>query len=331
MKINIFYRKKLTEHHSIEKVYDTLIPYFEQFNITKIELPHPSKGILLRILNIFFANKHQGNVNHISGDVNYINLLMAKSKTILTIHDIFPLYRATGLKRFLFKLIWFDFPIKKSKKIITVSEFTKIEIIKHFNISPEKIKVIYNCISSQFKPNIKEFNRKEPSILHLGTKENKNLNRLIEAINGLTLKLLIIGKLNTEQLQKLLEHNVNYENFQNVSDTQLVQLYQKADIVSFISTYEGFGLPIIEAQAIGRVVITSNVASMPEVAGDGALLVNPFSVEEIRDGILKLIDKEKLRDDLVRKGFENVKRFEPQKIANQYIDVYQNIIDAQQI
>ena len=99
-----------------------------------------------------------------------------------------------------------------------------------------------------------------------------------------------------------------------------------ADILAFVSTYEGFGLPIIEAQAIGRVVITSNLASMPEVAGKGALFVNPFSVEEIREGIVSLIENEHDRATLIKRGLENVKRFDKEKIANQYQEIYDEFL-----
>lgn len=329
MNINIFYRKRLKEHHSIEKVYDTLIPYFDKFNLKKVELPFRSKGIIKRLFNIIYANFNQADINHITGDVNYINLLMQKRNTILTIHDVYPLYRTTGWKRFILKLFWFDIPIKNSIKVIAISEFTKNELVKHFKIAPTKIRVIHNCISPQFEASKKPFNRKQTSILHIGTKKNKNLLHLIEALSGLKVKLVIVGVLSKLQQQQLNNFNIFYENLKNVSDTQLVQLYQTSDIVSFVSTYEGFGLPIIEAQAIGRSVITSNTASMSEVAGDGAILVDPMSVSEIKNGILTLINNEELREELIEKGLENVQRFEPKKIANQYIDVYQKIIDAQ--
>ena len=98
-------------------------------------------------------------------------------------------------------------------------------------------------------------------------------------------------------------------------------------MLSFVSTYEGFGLPIIEAQACGRVVLTSNIASMPEIAKDGALLVTPMDVNDIKNGFNQLINNSKLRDELISKGLENVKRFEPKKIANQYKNLYNSIIN----
>ena len=106
-----------------------------------------------------------------------------------------------------------------------------------------------------------------------------------------------------------------------------MRCYEEADIVTLMSTLEGFGMPIVEAQAVGRVVVTSNVSSMPEVAGDGACLVDPLDVSAIRAGIRKVIDDDGYREDLVRRGFENVKRFDPERIAQQYLDLYRRIAE----
>jgi glycosyltransferase involved in cell wall biosynthesis len=327
--MNLFYRKKAIDRHSIEKVYNTLIAFLPDFEIHKIEMPYHSIGILKRILNTIYASKNQAQLNHISGDINYISFLMTRKNTVLTIHDIYPLYRTKGLRRFLLKLLWFKLPMRKVAKIITISEFSKNELLEHFKINSNKIQVIYNCVSPQFKVSHKQFNRVQPIILHLGTKKNKNLSRLIEATKDLNIKLIIVGCLNKEQLENLTRFHTVYENFEFVNDLKLVELYQSCDIVSFISTYEGFGLPIAEAQASGRVVITSNTASMPEVAGKGAMLVNPYSIFEITNGILELINNNQLRDNLLKEGLENVKRFEPQKIAQKYNDLYKEVISNQ--
>ena len=100
-------------------------------------------------------------------------------------------------------------------------------------------------------------------------------------------------------------------------------------MVVFVSTYEGFGLPILEGNAVGRPVITSNISSMPEVAGDAACLVNPFDEAEIRNGVLKVIKESSYRQELVAKGLINVKRFRPEEIAKQYAELYKDIISAQ--
>jgi glycosyltransferase involved in cell wall biosynthesis len=99
--------------------------------------------------------------------------------------------------------------------------------------------------------------------------------------------------------------------------------YSKASLLTFVSTIEGFGMPILEAQACSLPVITSNCSSMPEVAGDAAIMVDPFNVTAIRNGILDLMSNETLRNELIKKGYENIKRFSKEKVIAQYAGLYQ--------
>jgi glycosyltransferase involved in cell wall biosynthesis len=128
------------------------------------------------------------------------------------------------------------------------------------------------------------------------------------------------------QISCLQDHNINYSLSANISDSQLIQEYRNADMVVFTSTYEGFGLPIVEAQTTGRPVVTSNVYSMPEVAGETACLVDPYQVESIRMGIQRVIADTVYRQKLITSGFKNIKRFKPQYIAAQYVKLYEELI-----
>ena len=176
-----------------------------------------------------------------------------------------------------------------------------------------------------FKYYPKEFNNKKPVILQIGTGSHKNVDRLIKALKGISCHLSVIGVLSDEQKRLLNDGKIGYSNAINISNEAIIKKYQEADILSFVSTYEGFGMPIVEAQIVGRPVITSNLSSMPEVAGFAALLVDPYNVEAIRKGILKIILDHKYRNNLIEKGRENAKRFSADTLAQQYVEIYREM------
>jgi glycosyltransferase involved in cell wall biosynthesis len=154
---------------------------------------------------------------------------------------------------------------------------------------------------------------------------NKNLPRLAKALRGLHCHLTIIGRLSGVQRDSLESEGIQFENLLDLTNAEVRQQYALADIVSFASTIEGFGMPILEAQATGRPVVTSNCSSMPEVAGDAACLVNPFDPQSIRTGISRIIADQGYRQSLVEKGYNNVLRFDRDKIAEQYLQLYKQV------
>jgi glycosyltransferase involved in cell wall biosynthesis len=125
----------------------------------------------------------------------------------------------------------------------------------------------------------------------------------------------------------LKKYNIQYSSKGHIAYGEVIQAYKDSDLVVFASTYEGFGMPIIEAQAIGKPVITSNIGAMKEVALDTACLVDPYDVESIKNGIQKLIRDEAYRDLMIKKGLKNVERFSLETISNQYIALYKSIIN----
>ena len=155
---------------------------------------------------------------------------------------------------------------------------------------------------------------------------NKNLPVLIEALEGVSCKLIIVGLLSKKQKLMLNDRKIEYQNYCDVGFAEILNLYKQSDILTLISTYEGFGVPVIEAQAIGRPVITSNIGPMPEVAGNAAMLVNPYNVREIKNSILEIIEDDSLREGLILKGLENAKRFRADAIAEEYYKLYKEII-----
>ncbi|HZE85853.1 MAG TPA: glycosyltransferase family 1 protein, partial [Puia sp.] len=278
-----------------------------------------------RLYNCLEAAGRQGEVNHITGDINYLGMFLSRRRTIQTILDCVHLSSSAGIKHAVIKLIWVTIPVRRARYVTAISESTKKEILKYVSCDPDKIIVIPVAISERFAARQREFNAECPRILQLGTAPNKNIPRLAAALKGIPCKLDIVGKQDPRLEQSLKEAGVSYEYSWGLSEEEILKKYEMADIVSLTSTYEGFGMPILEAQAVGRPVITSNILSMPEVAGDAACLVDPFDVSAIREGILKIIQDGSYRDELIRKGQTNIRRFDPEKIALQYLDLYKKI------
>lgn len=319
-KINLIFRFRSIHFNSIENVFDSLLPYF---NSEKITLPFSSEGFINRVRNIIYVNKLRTDEIHITGHDHYL-LWWKNKKTILTIHDIQGLKRMKGVKYYIFKYLWFSLPIRKADIVTTISEFSKKEILETISVDKE-IVVVPNPLTLKIQDVEHKFNSNCPRILHLGTKQNKNLLRLIHAIKDIDCELVIVGKLNLEQLKLLTEKSIKYTNYQGLTNLEVIEQYHICDIVSFVSLYEGFGLPIIEAQAARKPVITSNTSSMPEVGGQGAVFVNPLNIDEIKSGIEMLISDKNLRESLVKAGVDNVNRFEPVTIAKSYSKIYDQL------
>lgn len=323
--IHFIYRAQSHEH-SIERVFENILPLIsEQFDIRKTY----ASSVRLSLRNIFKDIKkcyrRRGDINHITGQVHYCDLLLPSPKTVITIHDLGSI--KDPIKRFLIDLFSFYIPLWRARAITCVSNTTKERLINHYPfIKNKEIRVIYNSVGEDFKYTPREFNKDKPTILHIGTRSNKNLERVISALSGVNCHLRIVGLLSDDQIHKLITNSIDYSNVFNISDKEIVNEYEKCDIVSFPSTFEGFGMPIVEANSIGRVVLTSNILPLTEISHGAAMHVDPFSIEEIKKGFLKLMEDSKLRDELIRNGLENAKNYMTNNIANQYISLYNDML-----
>jgi glycosyltransferase involved in cell wall biosynthesis len=327
IKITYYYRNPKCGF-SIQHVFQTLTKEIEKYaEVDGIFMPYFKASLIDIFRNGRFAKKKQSRqaLNHITGAEHYLLYFLNAKKTIVTVHDIMYYSFLSGLKRRIWKLLYID-ALKKAHKIVFISEFAKKQVIDVIKLQNEKLYVIPCAVSPEYKYCPKQFNKNQPVILHIGTLTRKNLQRTILALTGISCHLRIIGKLNPLYIKLLQENNIEYSNAFNLTDEQIVKEYEQCDIVNFPSTFEGFGMPIIEGQAVGRVVVTSNISPMKDVAGEGAFFVDPFDINSIRDVYLKIIREDSLREQIIEKGRQNVAQYQVENIAQQYMDLYNQIM-----
>lgn len=325
MKINYFYRNS-SRFFSIERVFNTIIETIStNCFVQRFIVPYGDVSPVSLLKNMFFVSKNKSEINHITGDIHYCTLFLPSKNTILTIHDLVGIKRNSGIRKVLIWLFWYYLPIKKVRFITCISEKTKREILEFFPFAKTKTIVIYNPIQNNFRHTIFVFNKIKPRILHIGTTDNKNLFRVVNALQSIECHLRIIGELSVNHKFFLEKSRIEYSNDCNLSDEEILKEYVNCDIISFPSLYEGFGMPIIEGQAIGRPVLTSHIEPLIEIGQDAVAYVNPLDVESIKKGFEKVINDDCFRDSLIEKGLLNVLRFSPQKIVDQYIDIYKQI------
>src|SRR5687768_9205610 len=200
-----FHRKpRNVGNYSVEFIFEDIRKRLKGYIRAKVVYSKfESSGVFKRLYNTLDVVFNQSDVNHVTGDVNYIGLFLPKDRTIHTILDCVHLTSSSGIKYKLLKLFWLTIPVRRSKYLTAISLSTKNEILKHVNCDPEKIKVIYVAISDRFKRKDKLFNKECPRILQVGTAPNKNIPRLIEALEGIPCILEIIGKHSDEYIQMM--------------------------------------------------------------------------------------------------------------------------------
>ncbi|HUR30985.1 MAG TPA: glycosyltransferase family 1 protein [Saprospiraceae bacterium] len=323
LKVRLLTRDKRPGNYSIEGVFYQIVNALQskvQFREYKVP---SSKN---RLMSILRANDGKSGINHITGDVHYLALSLPFDTTIITVHDVGH-YEITlkGIKKKLYKILWLTWPLSNARYITCISEFTKNRLITILGIKSERISVIYNPVPENFIYSPREMNAKKPVILQVGTGNNKNRIGLINAAKGLSCHLIFIGELSGEHRRLLEDNKIEYTNPYHISQEEILNYYKICDILFFASFYEGFGLPIIEAQSVGRPVITSNCASMPEVAGDAAVFVDPHSYDDIREAIKSIALDTALNERLISGGLMNVKRFKTSDIAEQYYQLYETV------
>ena len=264
--------------------------------------------------------------------------LSSKVKSLAVMHDLNFAHYPKDLPFIIRKYYNYFFPLfaRKAKRIATVSEFSKQDIINQYQISPDKIDVVYNGASELFKPvaeNIKhltkeKYSKGRPYFIYVGSiHPRKNITNLLFAFDEFKrscpcdVQLLIVG----EKYYWTSEMRIAYENTEHREEIiftgrlyseNLRNVIASALALTYVSYFEGFGIPIIEAMCCDTPVITSNVTSMPEIAGDAALLVDPFSINSIKEAMVRMYKDETLRKGLIEKGKIRRQEFTWQKSAD---------------
>lgn len=320
-----FTRRPLPGYHSIEKLFSAVRGALRPLADVRVEeCPHVSRSILPRIRNLRWAKRAAGRVSHVVGDVHYLALGLPGARTLLTVHDCVALHRGSKFKRAVLRKLYFQWPVTRAARVSTISQATRDELVRVTGCDPAKVQVIPNCVAPEFRPEPREFNTARPALLLVGTLPHKNLERTLEALRGIPCRLRIIGRLTSQQRALLQEFE--YVNEFDLTTRQMAAAYRDSDLLVFASLYEGFGMPILEAQASGRPVVTSNLSSMPEVAGDGACLVDPNHTESIRAGVTRVIQDHDYRGGLIAQGLQNVEKYRPERVAAMYMEVYRELL-----
>ncbi len=267
-------------------------------------------------------------------------------KTIVTIHDLIYLRYSEFFQR-MDRNIYdrkFRHACRVADRIHAISEQTKQDLITYFAVPEDKIEVIYQSINPLFFEQADELSKEkfrkkyelpEQYILTVGTVEpRKNLLALLEGMvaSGITTPLIVVGKPTSYQQKAeayILKHSsvLTVKFLSGIQDAELSLIYQLADIMVYPSLFEGFGLPVAEAQASGCPVITSNTSSLPEAGGKAAIYIHPENPEEIGRAIERLLTDQDLRNSMISKGKLNAQRFVPELFASQMNQLYNKVIN----
>lgn len=321
------FRKPQATYFSLERVFNQLARVLEaRWQVDRFFVPRAKPRPGNMIINSVACRKKKARLYHVTGDVHYVTLALPGKRTILTMHDLALMHRAKGIRRTLFKYLYLVWPVRHCRYITCISERTKADILRFTGCSPEKIQVIPNPVDDDFTYAPQAFNSSLPVILFVGTAPHKNLERAIEALKDIPCVLDIVGRIPPVQRQKLEALSISFRESYDLSNEELAAKYRACDFLLFPSLFEGFGLPIIEAQQTGRPVVTSLRSPMKEVAGDGACLVDPENIDSIRAGILRVINDENYRAVLLEKARHNVQQYAADTIARQYEVLYKKIL-----
>lgn len=320
MKVVLIYRKPSPGAYSIEELFRSLGTELSE----RVELIEYTLGGAGKLVSDLIAlRRMNADIYHVTGGSHFVAALLPSRRTLLTVHDVGHFLNGlSGIRKWIYGLLWFRLPLRRLKLLAVISERTKRDVVRSFKVEPDRITVIQNWLRPEFQPLSCTRKSDMPVILQIGCKPNKNVHRLVEAISGLDCELWIIGALPEFIQAELKRQKVSFENWSNLTNQELLERYADCDVVALVSTFEGFGMPIIEAQAVGRAVITSDISPMAEVAGEGACLVDAFDVDAIHAALARLLSDHEYRDQVIRNGLKNAERYNVTLAAELYMERY---------
>ncbi len=303
-------------------------PFWRQFGITKDLQKHK--------IQLFHGLSHE----------IPFGLSQRKINSVVSVHDlIFEVYPKlfNPIDAFIYQKKYKNSCLR-ADKIIAISESTKQDIIRFYNVDKAKINVVYQACNQLFKQRVfpemrhqikTRYRLPENYILYVGSViERKNLLDLVKAVEKLpeNLKIPIVAVGNGKEYLQQIEKYVAEKNLQNyfirlqeIENNELPGIYQMADLFVYTSSYEGFGIPVLEALYSEIPVITSNVSSLPEAGGDAACYVSPGDVDELRATIIKVLENKELAQVMIQKGIRHARKFTNQKMAQDTMAVYQKL------
>lgn len=272
----------------------------------------------------------------------------SSTRTIVTVHDLsfvrVPDAASQQLRDYLNMVV--PKSVHRADHVIADSQATKDDLHELYSLPQEKVTVLLSGMDSHYKVGVSSLNLtmrnkyhipEKPYLFTVGTVQpRKNYSRIVRALaqlrqQGKDLHLVIAGgkgwlademyeTIDSTEMQDYV-HLIGY-----ADDSDLPQLYSAAECIVFPSLYEGFGFPVLEGMACGTPVVTSNISSLPEVAGDAALMVNPYDVNAITEAIKRILEDDELRQLLIKRGLDQAKRFTWQQSARKLRQIYEQVL-----
>ena len=313
----LIYRKPIKNQHSIELI-------FSELEVVDHYTLRGNYFKPLKVLKEILYLRKQYNRFHITGDIHWVHLFLIGKVVSHTYHDFNHYEQMTGFKKFIYFLFWIFIPMLFAYRLVYISPYTQSKCPLKF-LSKHKEQVIPNTLRKGLENAKKTYNLDTVDkfkILAFNTGLNKNISTLITVLNSmndLSFELHIVGGKSVWEVK----NNIKVKYYQNLLDNELSNLYRLNDLLWFVSLKEGFGMPIIEAQAHSLPVLSSFGSSMNWVGGDGAYYIkNPFDINEIEKALKRLIESTELRGELVVSGLKNIQRFRNSEFVSAYMKLF---------